>query len=346
MMMGKWALRPFQMLLLLVFVMVDYGDAAHAAYRQGTSITQNSTPSMISNVICTQNYTSIVDGVVTASPGFCPVSGQTGYSITMNFNTDQTEYATRLVVWANAGVVFNDSELRIFNLTITYTDPVTLGTLTYTKTNATIVDTIDAATPVFHNFTDAGGNPIRLYGIKTVTMGNLRVDPAMTATSEAAFREVQIDVYTDPAAENLQLSKTSRIFDETTGPRFLIPQNDVTYRITATNAGTSGIDSNSIFLVDPLPSQLTFFNGDANGSLAGTSSIVVTANTSGGLTFPAAAFGYATTAPANFAACNYTPVAGYDPAVKYICIRPTGTFYGSTGSPNPAFTIEFRARIN
>ena len=53
----------------------------------------------------------------------------------------------------------------------------------------------------------------------------------------------------------------------------------------------------------------------------------------------------ASTPPASFAACTYTPTAQYDPLVRYICINPKGTMAGSTGTP-PSFTVTFAARVN
>lgn len=47
--------------------------------------------------------------------------------------------------------------------------------------------------------------------------------------------------------------------------------------------------------------------------------------------------------PANFAACNYLPVTDYDPAITYICVNPKGVM--AAGSPDPQFTVSFRARI-
>jgi len=47
--------------------------------------------------------------------------------------------------------------------------------------------------------------------------------------------------------------------------------------------------------------------------------------------------------PANLSECDYTPAAGYDPNVKYVCFNPKGQMLG--GDPHPNFNIKFRARI-
>ena len=66
-----------------------------------------------------------------------------------------------------------------------------------------------------------------------------------------------------------------------------------------------------------------------------------------GLSFNAATdirYSNASSSPPNFAACSYTPVAAYDPAVKYVCLRPQGTMAGSTGIPT-SFTLSLQAQI-
>jgi hypothetical protein len=49
------------------------------------------------------------------------------------------------------------------------------------------------------------------------------------------------------------------------------------------------------------------------------------------------------TAPASFAACTYTPSAGYDPNVRYLCLNPKGQMLA--GNPDPTFSAQFRVRI-
>lgn len=330
--------------MVAILLCVAIPASAEAAYRQATGVSQNSVPDLLSNSVCTGDYTILADGIVSGLPGFCPITGQTNYAVTLSYDVSQAEFASRLVIWANAGVIYTDGELRTFDLTVTYLNPVDLTLQTYTKIDAQVADTIDDSTPVYFDFVDANGNPIKLYGIKTVTMKNLRNVPVGGST-EAPFREVQVDVSNDPAATLLTVAKSARVFDETVNPKFYIPQNDIIYTVEVTNLGTSGIDASSIFLADALPSKVTFFNGDANGSGAGSASVVITDSASG-LSFPASAVGYATVAPASFSACNYQPSAGYDPNVRYICIEPSGIMLGASGPTHPSFKTEFRAQIH
>lgn len=47
--------------------------------------------------------------------------------------------------------------------------------------------------------------------------------------------------------------------------------------------------------------------------------------------------------PADFASCAYTPSAGYDANVRFICVNPKGAF--AAGDPDPNFSVSFRTQI-
>ncbi len=126
---------------------------------------------------------------------------------------------------------------------------------------------------------------------------------------------------------------------------FAIPGNDVYYTLTVTNSGDGTVDTDTLFLADPLPTQVEFFNGDIDGAGPATGAVYFT-QTGAGLTFTLATdvkYSNAVSAPANFAACAYTPSAGYDPNVRYLCLNPKGKMLA--GSPDPTFSLQFRARI-
>lgn len=94
-----------------------------------------------------------------------------------------------------------------------------------------------------------------------------------------------------------------------------------------------------------MPSEIEFYYGDIDDGGPETTAITGTDNGSG-LTFNYVAdvrYSNGGSAPANFAACSYTPSAGYDPNVTYICVNPSGVM--AAGSPDPSFDVKFRARI-
>lgn len=143
----------------------------------------------------------------------------------------------------------------------------------------------------------------------------------------------------------ISLTKTSAVYDPGNAGLFAVPGNEVVYTITATNSGPGITDTDSIFVVDRLPAQVTFFNGDFDDAGPGTDAVAFT-QVGSGLSFtPSTDLRYATgsTPPANFAACTYTPAAGYDANVRYICLNPKGIL--QTAATAPAFTAQFRARI-
>jgi uncharacterized repeat protein (TIGR01451 family) len=159
--------------------------------------------------------------------------------------------------------------------------------------------------------------------------------------------EVEDYVLNIVGVATLTAVKSSMIYNPTGNSPFAIPGNDALYTITVTNTGTSATDSNAVFVVDSLPGTLTFFNGDIDGPGPLTAPVAFT-QTGSGLTFnPATDLRYSNlaAAPASFAACTYTPVAGYDPAVRHICFNPKGALLSAT-APSPTFNVQFRARIN
>lgn len=143
----------------------------------------------------------------------------------------------------------------------------------------------------------------------------------------------------------LNAVKTTQVFDPTNAGLYAVPGNDVIYTIEFTNSGDGPADNDSILIIDGLPDEIEFYNGDIDGPGPQTTPVTGTDNGSG-LTFNYASdvrYSNALSRPVNFAACSYTPSAGYDPNVNYICVNPKGTM--AAGTPDPSFAIKFRARI-
>ena len=167
-------------------------------------------------------------------------------------------------------------------------------------------------------------------------------DPA----GDGEVEDYQVTLLAAPPVE-LQATKTTQVFDPNGDGLFAIPGNDVTYTITVSNSGGGAADDDSLFLVDELPPEITFFNGDADGPGPGTDPVNFAELVATGLDpFVFAndvGFSDDAAAPVDFVACDYDPVVGFDPAVTYICFNPKGTFLA--GDPDPSFSVSFRARI-
>ncbi|MBL9070912.1 MAG: hypothetical protein JNM03_13095 [Sphingopyxis sp.] len=141
----------------------------------------------------------------------------------------------------------------------------------------------------------------------------------------------------------LGMTKTSVLLSDpingSTNPK-AIPGAIVRYSFQVQNSGPAAVDSNALLIVDTLPLQIAVGNAAAPIFTQGTPT--------SGLTFSSATdirYSNAATMPATFAACTYTPVAAYDPAVKYVCLRPQGAMAGSTGTPT-SFTISIQGQLN
>ncbi|MEP1230934.1 MAG: hypothetical protein ABJG88_09695 [Litorimonas sp.] len=160
---------------------------------------------------------------------------------------------------------------------------------------------------------------------------------AVPLTQDLNYRDIfQVDI---------QLEKTVAVYDPENAGLFMLPGNDVIYTFSGSNEGDGPSDDGSIFLVDRLPPEIEFYNDDIDDSGPETG-VIVFAQTDTNLTFtPSADLGFsnAATPPSSFAACNYTPLLGYDPNVTFLCLNPKGNL--NSGTPSPSFSFQFRARI-
>ncbi|MEO7689448.1 MAG: hypothetical protein ABIS51_09185 [Sphingomonas sp.] len=231
-----------------------------------------------------------------------------------------------------------------------------IATTTTTGTGSTVTNGTTAQTQVtagtVYTFAEvgAGGTVLSQYTSNmacTNTNGGssttLPTVPGGTITP-AVGDVVTCTITNTKVAANAQLtiSKTGTLVSDpvngVTNPKY-IPGAIVRYTFTVTNTGPSSVTNNSVWLIDTLPNQL----------LVGTSSspIFTQGTPTSGLTFTAATdikYSNAATAPATFAACTYTPVSAYDPAVNFVCLNPKGTMAGSTGTP-PGFTLSIQAQV-
>jgi uncharacterized repeat protein (TIGR01451 family) len=168
-----------------------------------------------------------------------------------------------------------------------------------------------------------------------IRYGNFPLQAGETATGQQAFAISTVSWCPMP---QLTFAKTSTPFiaAATDPARFNAPGSDVIYSLTLTNSNSSPIDLNQVILTDPLPTQLSFLNGDIDSGGPLTTNFEFVSGTSG-LTFGAANLTYSNNGGTSYI---YTPAVGYDPLVTAIRLNPQGTM-----AANSSFTLRFRARI-
>jgi uncharacterized repeat protein (TIGR01451 family) len=167
-------------------------------------------------------------------------------------------------------------------------------------------------------------------------------DTSRTHTNEQVFYAV----FDNNQTETVAATKDIEVYTGA-GTGYALPGNDVIYTVTVDSSGTAPLDPDTVFLVDTLPSETEFYNGDIDDGGPETSSVAFVANSSG-LTFnPATDLGFSTAVakPTSMASCGYSPVAGYDPAVRHICFNPKGRMSAGSLQSNTDFEVKFRARI-
>lgn len=150
---------------------------------------------------------------------------------------------------------------------------------------------------------------------------------------------------------NLSVTKTSSIWDPAGAGLFHVPGTEVLYRVTVRNDGTGELDSDSLLIVDSLPAEVEFWNGDIDdggaNSYADVAPVGFQEISGTGVFFdPSNDLRYSTaiTQPTSFGDCSSISMDGsFRPDIRFVCIRPTGTL--GYGSPTPEISFVLRARI-
>jgi uncharacterized repeat protein (TIGR01451 family) len=168
-----------------------------------------------------------------------------------------------------------------------------------------------------------------------VRYGNYPLQTGETATGQQAIGIQAISFCPMP---QLTFAKTSAPFITAAADprRFNAPGSDVIYSLTLTNSNSSPVDLNQVIFTDPLPAQVSFFNGDIDDAGPLTTNFEFVPGTSG-LTFAPTNLTYSNNGGTSYV---YTPAVGYDPLVTAIRLNPQGTM-----AANSSFTLRFRARI-
>ncbi len=187
-----------------------------------------------------------------------------------------------------------------------------------------------------------GGDPLPANAIR------LSIDEEVVAGDTGRSHideEVTYFAFRDDRFVNFTTQKSVELFGPGNIGGLALPGNDVAYTLRVQNSGNSPPDEDSIFIVDPLPPEVAFFNGDFDPGDADTAAILFV-DSGSGLTFDVtndARFSNGASPPASFAACTYSPASGYDANVRFICLNPKGRFLGAATGLEAEF--RFRARI-
>jgi len=125
-----------------------------------------------------------------------------------------------------------------------------------------------------------------------------------------------------------------------------IPLSNSVYTVRVSNAGFGSPDNNTLLISDDIPAGVELFTG--NFSVGAPYSFTNgTGADASGVTCNFVSLSDATDCVTFLDAFSnpITPNGGYDPSVKTIEFRPSGTMNASTGSNTPYFDINFRIRV-
>ena len=276
-----------------------------------------------------------------------------GDAIDCTFNNAAIPHINLQKALGSARVFAADQfQMNIANGATIVATTTTTGTGSTVTTGATGLTQVVAATAYAINEAAAGSTVLNYYN-STLSCTNAATSSAtiLPTAAPGTITPILGDVITctitntaRPATGTLSAAKSATLISDpvngTANPK-MIPGAVINYAITVSNTGTLPIDSSSIFVLDPLPADITYNNGVAVTFSNGTPA--------SGLTFSTATdvkFSNGPASPAAFANCTYAPTAGYDVNVKFVCIRPSGVMSGATAAGQPSFTIGFQARIN
>lgn len=181
--------------------------------------------------------------------------------------------------------------------------------------------------------------------LEPVSIGNLISATATRRTAGGAW-DITSEFSALATADGVALltvEMASEVFEPPAGQVFFVPGTDMLVTTTVSNGGTGSTDADSVFVKIAIDPANAFFNA-VTPSLGG---IVGFNSGSPSLTFTPAVdlrFSNSATSPASLAECTYTPAAGYDLAVRYVCVNPKGTL--PSGGPQGQFAVQMRVRIN
>ncbi|NBC20635.1 MAG: hypothetical protein GVY06_06250 [Alphaproteobacteria bacterium] len=224
------------------------------------------------------------------------------------------------------------------------------GIGTNSNTGYSVSADFDSATATQGGEDGGQGGWATLVGSDPLANGFIRisVDEEVVAgdTSRTHVNEIfDVFAFRDDRPVELEAEKTQAVWDPSGVGAYSLPGQDIAYTLTVRNASSGPTDADTIFLVDRIPDEMEFYNGDFDPFDADPAPVLFSDNASG-LTFSYSSdVGYSASPgrPSGMAQCTYTPAPGYDPNVRHVCLAPGGAM--AAGTPSPEASFSFRGRI-
>jgi hypothetical protein len=189
------------------------------------------------------------------------------------------------------------------------------------------------------------------YGFMMTATGSSQSAYASRENGTVANRPQLVVVAT--AEPSYSVTKLSQVISDpangTTQPKRM-PGAVIEYSVNVSSTNSNVSDSNSIVLVEAVPSQATLFVGDLGGAGSGPVSFTDGSPTSGltytysGLASGTDDLSFSSDGGLSYAYAPVPDADGYDSAVTHLRIAPKGIFAGSIGSGDPDFSVAFRAK--
>jgi hypothetical protein len=219
---------------------------------------------------------------------------------------------------------------------------------------------LDATTgtygPAAINGVAQGTDTTNRFAFRIAVPAGVAVGGVLTATATLGGQTSEFSgnviVTSGPSLTNLKsVAVISDPFNNASNPKS-IPGAVELYTLRITNQGTGIVDSNTLAIVDAIPTHTALDVRDA-GAVGSGPIVFVNGTPSSALTYGYTALNN-TTDNLDFSndggtTWTYTPVPnadGYDPNVTHIRVRPQGAMAGSGAGGNPYFELRFKVRVN
>ncbi|MEH6758411.1 MAG: CshA/CshB family fibrillar adhesin-related protein [Parasphingorhabdus sp.] len=293
--------------------------------------------------------TVMPNNVITSSYNFGPLNF--GDIVSCAFTNTPYPHVRLTKAMGTGGRIFNTDQfnLQLLQGTTVVGSATTTGTGT-TVTNGTVGPVqLTAGTSYRLAETAAGSTVLSRYTpVLSCTNSNgssATILPTMLGSNfSPALGDVIVCVVTntrEAVNAKLTVTKTSAVISDGisgASPK-AIPGAIVRYYIVVTNVGDASVDTDSIYIDDILPANMTYSVSPSVTFTDGTTpSGLSTSLPSSRITFSNVAGGGSP--------YTYTPSGTFDAAVKGIRIRPVGVMAASNGTNNPSFTLSFDMRVN